>query len=485
LSIEYNKPYSVRIKKIQQYLTLTTAAMFLFLGRTNQAQEISNANHSPLVESPSKKREGATSPIDGNQESQSGVSNFLDLVTVGDPFNAPDDLGVGAVDKIYQIGTYEVTARQYKAFLNAVAWKEDPRHLYHLEMESDKKIACIHRNINSDGTYSYNLIDELHGDLPITYISLNDAERFCNWLENGAPDATQDYQFLQQSTEFGAYAFSEQENQTIVESNPNARYHIPSDDEWVKAAYYKGNGINAGYWMYPTQHDTAPGNGLGDITNFANYQTYNGSLKNNFLDDALMITTVGCFNQTSTFYQNHDMAGNVAEWTLSRGPSEGALVRGGSWQSKYSWYGDNDLMRRATPKSYDPSTATNFIGFRIAVRVSQSSSVTENRADQSSSLDVQEVAPTAGKELGSNSAISPQEKALLTAVLITAGTLAGSSLMFITGEIIWDYFLAGMSMDQIAATFPTGRVVSIISHLAFNTYAMVKAEQDINAKNKN
>jgi len=73
LSIEYNKPYSVRIKKIQQYLTLTTAAMFLFLGRTNQAQEISNANHSPLVESPSKKREGATSPIDGNQESQSGV----------------------------------------------------------------------------------------------------------------------------------------------------------------------------------------------------------------------------------------------------------------------------------------------------------------------------------------------------------------------------------------------------------------------------
>ena len=40
------------------------------------------------------------------------------MVTVGDPGNAADTTGYGAVGYTYQIGKYDVTTAQYTAFLN-------------------------------------------------------------------------------------------------------------------------------------------------------------------------------------------------------------------------------------------------------------------------------------------------------------------------------------------------------------------------------
>jgi len=34
---------------------------------------------------------------------------------------------------------------------------------------------------------------------------------------------------------------------------------VTSEDEWYKAAYYKGGGIDAGYWDIPTSSDALPG----------------------------------------------------------------------------------------------------------------------------------------------------------------------------------------------------------------------------------
>ena len=61
----------------------------------------------------------------------------IDMVTVGNPGNAPDTryrlrTGFGSVDYVYQIGKYEVTAGQYTEFLNAVA-KADPNGLYNTD----------------------------------------------------------------------------------------------------------------------------------------------------------------------------------------------------------------------------------------------------------------------------------------------------------------------------------------------------------------
>ncbi|MEY4243206.1 MAG: hypothetical protein RLZZ245_791 [Verrucomicrobiota bacterium] len=44
----------------------------------------------------------------------------IDYISVGNPGNAADSTGYGAVTYAYQIGKYEVTNAQYTAFLNAV-----------------------------------------------------------------------------------------------------------------------------------------------------------------------------------------------------------------------------------------------------------------------------------------------------------------------------------------------------------------------------
>lgn len=59
----------------------------------------------------------------------SAVPITIDMVTVGNPGNAGrtytasdnNSYTHGAVNYVYQIGKYEVTATQYTAFLNAVA----------------------------------------------------------------------------------------------------------------------------------------------------------------------------------------------------------------------------------------------------------------------------------------------------------------------------------------------------------------------------
>ena len=58
-------------------------------------------------------------------------------VTVGNPGNAADTNGYGAVDYSFDIGKYEVTAGQYTEFLTAVASNTDPYGLYSEEMLTD------------------------------------------------------------------------------------------------------------------------------------------------------------------------------------------------------------------------------------------------------------------------------------------------------------------------------------------------------------
>ena len=130
----------------------------------------------------------------------------LDWVTVGDPGNAADTTGYGAVPYRYQIGKYEVSIGQYTAFLNAVA-KDDPYDLYSPSMGANLNIAGISRS-GASGGYTYSVIGpsgatpagaSSPGNRPITYVSWFDAARFANWMQNGQGSG---------STESGVYTMS-------------------------------------------------------------------------------------------------------------------------------------------------------------------------------------------------------------------------------------------------------------------------------------
>ena len=250
----------------------------------------------------------------------------IETVTVGDAGNASDATGYGAVSDVFAIGKYEVTIGQYTTFLNSVASVTSDSYIVDLwsaNMAGNLNVTGISRS--GSGTlvspYSYSVIGS--GNRPITYVSWFDAARFANWVNNGATNGA--------STETGAYELSGATT-GVITRNTGATWWIPNEDEWYKAAYYKSGGTNAGYWLYPTQSDTAPGNTTGGASNQANYyagdfaitQSASYSSSQNYLTDA------GAFSNSPSAYETFDQGGNVWEWNDAVSDSSRGL-RGGSW----------------------------------------------------------------------------------------------------------------------------------------------------------
>jgi hypothetical protein len=193
-------------------------------------------------------------------------SNVPFLVSVGDTANGPDPKtsGFGSVGYQYKISQYAVTNCDYVLFLNSVA-SADPYGLYHTEMSGPK--GGISRR-GSSGSYLYSSKSNYHNK-PVNFVSWFECARYCNWLHNGKPSGAQD----STTTEEGAYPTNEVVPNDLGNSGwaapgklLNARYWIPNENEWYKAAYYSGNSNT--YWTYATKSDSAPNtvsaNNVGD-----------------------------------------------------------------------------------------------------------------------------------------------------------------------------------------------------------------------------
>ncbi|MBN2445912.1 MAG: SUMF1/EgtB/PvdO family nonheme iron enzyme [Phycisphaerae bacterium] len=286
----------------------------------------------------------------------------IETAPIGDAGNLPDTRyetpGYGGVDYEYRIGKYEVTNSQYAAFLNAVATIGDPHGLYNTEMAGGwNDIGGISR-IGS-GTEVDPWIYQPRsgrGDRPVNYVNWYDTLRFANWLQNGQPSGLQDVT----TTEDGAYDMS---LGSSVVRKPEARVFLPNEDEWYKAAYYKGSGTNAGYCDYPSASDIAPTAELPpgtDPTNgSANYYV------TGYLDTTYYTTVVGAYSHkpTASGYGTYDQGGNLWEWNESAVTGARRGVRGGS----FNIYDDG--MHASYRSDNDPlSTESYTYGFRIACR---------------------------------------------------------------------------------------------------------------------
>ncbi|MDP6634076.1 MAG: SUMF1/EgtB/PvdO family nonheme iron enzyme [Phycisphaerae bacterium] len=303
----------------------------------------------------------------------------IETVPVGNPGNANDAYGAGygAVDYAYNIGKYEVTAGQYTEFLSAVA-ATDPYRLYSTNMWSGAYSCMIERS-GSPGGYSYSVASD-YAKRPVNYVSWGDAARFANWLTNGQPTGTLTGNPIQDAglTEDGSYDLNGAVSSTAlmaIDREDDWKWAIPSEDEWCKAAYYKGGGTDAGYWNYPTSSDTAPGyvNNSGKlsgtvnpftdgVTDPGNYATHDGDAGMYGIGPDYYRTEVGEWENSDSPYGTFDQGGNVYEWNeaiLHDGSRRG--FRGGSFAS-YS----SILHASYRNSSGGPLGEVGAVGFRVA-----------------------------------------------------------------------------------------------------------------------
>jgi len=294
---------------------------------------------------------------------------------VGDPGNAGELSGEGAggmgpdrlcgsVGYLYNIGTYEVTAAQYCDFLGHKA-KTDPHGLYNPDMaiEHGDYAGCRILRDGVDGEYTYSVSSD-RANRPVNYVGFWDCLRFANWLHNGQGDG---------DTETGAYTLNGYNGQDgrDIQRNPGAKWFLTSEDEWYKAAYYKGGGTNEDYWDYPTSSDDAPGRDMNDASgNNANYRD-GGDL----IGDPYYRTEVGEFQNSDSPYGTFDQGGNVCEWNESIVQESPSVAYRGFRGGAYS-YSLNDLLASWRQWSTGgPAGEAPTLGFRVAEAVPEPSSL--------------------------------------------------------------------------------------------------------------
>jgi len=130
---------------------------------------------------------------------------------------------------------------------------------------------------------------------------------------------------------------------------------LTNENEWHKAAFYKGGSTNAGYWTYATQSNTLPNNNPpgADTGNSANYYNDGWAVGSPYL------TEVGAYTLSDSAYGTFDQNGSMWEWNERVGDQSPAH-RGASWVSQ-SGRLPRDYYSQSTP---DHEVYSN--GIRIA-----------------------------------------------------------------------------------------------------------------------
>ena len=150
-----------------------------------------------------------------------GESGFLRVGHAGNKgdYNYPRVGSFGSVNHDYEIGRYKVSNAEYALFLNWAACESDPSGFYNSKMR-------IRRELKG-GKIIYGAYPAT-ANAAVTYVSWYDALLYCNWLGGNYGTSLDD---------------------STGQRNKGAKYFLPTEDEWYKAAYYDPK--TKKYKLYP------------------------------------------------------------------------------------------------------------------------------------------------------------------------------------------------------------------------------------------
>ncbi len=173
---------------------------------------------------------------------------------------------VGGVGYRYGIGQLEITVAQWVKFLNFVdPTGRDKQHLYDPTESASgwPKYGQIDIKAGGPPGRHYSVAFPEWSDKPYGFANFLRAARFVNSLDNGqvlSRQASRSGAFkyvtyrvrLSRQTGRGMYDLARQKRTGATRARKRG-FVVPSQDEWIKAAYYdpKGGGTDS-YWKYPT-----------------------------------------------------------------------------------------------------------------------------------------------------------------------------------------------------------------------------------------
>jgi hypothetical protein len=170
---------------------------------------------------------------------------------------------VGAVKYGYGVAQLETTVSQYVAFLNTVDPQGTNRHKLWSSDESGTawpRFGQINFSASVANGRHYSLAAPEWANKPYGFANFLRSARFANSLYNGkllkkktSSEGGFNYVTykvrLSRSTEAGMYDMTER----AMTRSKKSGFVIPSQDEWIKSAYYDRNGGGTfSYWKYPT-----------------------------------------------------------------------------------------------------------------------------------------------------------------------------------------------------------------------------------------
>lgn len=170
---------------------------------------------------------------------------------------------VGRVTYRYGIGRLEVTVSQYVDFLNTVDPAGRNRHKLYSSTESSSewpKYGQIDFSAPAAAGHHYSVASPEWADKPYGFANFLRSARFANSLYNGRllskrSSSAGSFHYvtyrvrLSRQTEKGMYDMTVR----AMTRSHKTGFVIPSQDEWIKAAYYDPSGGGKySYWQYPT-----------------------------------------------------------------------------------------------------------------------------------------------------------------------------------------------------------------------------------------
>ncbi len=185
----------------------------------------------------------------------------FDWLVIGDPGNAAYDggpfgqlAGRGSVNYQYRMSQLEVSSAQWLEFINIFAPQSDNPLFFGLAAHSGIRPGF------GGGTYELDPEIENAGMVPVGGITWWEAAMYVNWLHNDKPT---EWEAIM-SGAYDASTFGRNPDGTLTDQlthSPDARFWIPTLDEWIKAAHYDPNRYGAGqggWWLYSHNSDDPP-----------------------------------------------------------------------------------------------------------------------------------------------------------------------------------------------------------------------------------